>query len=264
MRLHVFTMPMPDGCFVVVDEGINVASPEFCFLQMARELDLIELIELGYELCGTYSLVDDDSTSENQANKKSKEKPPQLTSIKRLLSFIDRMQGAAGRNKALQALCYIAEGAASPMETKLAMFMTLPSRLGGYSLPIPELNGKVVPPKTVRRSLSQGSFYCDLYWREFNVAVEYDSDEHHTDSVHIAKDAIKRNALALCGTFVITMTKRQIRSTVELERVARLVAKSIGFRLRYKDYPKFDETHHQLRQMLLFPTVSNEFREEVS
>ena len=262
VRLHVYSMPLPDGCFVMAEEGVFVASPEFCFLLMARELELIQLIELGYEFCGTYSLADDGSTSTNQTEEKSTRQLPMLTNLKRLTFFISRMQGVAGRNKAMRALRYIAERSASPMETKLAMLMTLPCILGGYCLPRPELNGKVIPSKAVRKSLSQNYFYCDLYWRVPNVAVEYDSDEYHANSAHIAKDAIKRNALALCDTFVITMTRRQVYSTIELERAASLVAKSIGFRMRYRDYPKFDTAHYKLRKMLLFPTISDDYYQE--
>jgi len=47
---------MPDRCLAKIDSEILVASPELCFFQMASELPLVKLIELGYELCGSYSL----------------------------------------------------------------------------------------------------------------------------------------------------------------------------------------------------------------
>gem|GEM_PF-491177 len=51
-----YTGPTPDGCFVNIGDGLAVSAPPFCFFQMASELQLIKLIELGLELCGTYSL----------------------------------------------------------------------------------------------------------------------------------------------------------------------------------------------------------------
>ena len=67
-RTHVYTGQAPGGCFVGIGEGLAVSSPSFCFFQMANELPLAKLIELGFELCGTYSLPaksrhDDDSRS---------------------------------------------------------------------------------------------------------------------------------------------------------------------------------------------------------
>ncbi len=33
---------------------VSIASPELTFIQMARDLDTITLVEFGYALCGTY------------------------------------------------------------------------------------------------------------------------------------------------------------------------------------------------------------------
>ena len=56
VQSRVFTAPTPDGCFIGIDGGLAVSSPAFCFFQMADELPMVKLIELGLELCGTYSL----------------------------------------------------------------------------------------------------------------------------------------------------------------------------------------------------------------
>ena len=259
-RIHVFSGLMPDGSFVDVGEGIFVASPEFCFLLMARELELTRLIELGYGLCGMYMQLQENSSSTagRVLSGKSLRDRSRPTSKKRLSAFLSRMSGVSGKNRAQRALRYVANGSASPMETKLAMLLVLPNMLGGYALPMPELNSEIVPPKSLRQSLSQGSFFCDLYWRKPDVAVEYDSDEHHSGSLAMSKDSIKRNVLALSETYVISVTKRQVYSTVELERVAKLVAKSIGHRLRYKECAKFDLAHQKLRMMLLFPSSTKD------
>jgi len=55
MKQHVFSGEAPVGCFINVGNGLFVSSPEFCFLQLANQLPLVKLIELGYELCSTYS-----------------------------------------------------------------------------------------------------------------------------------------------------------------------------------------------------------------
>ena len=41
-----------------------MSAPEFCFLQMAGCLSLVQLIQLGFELCGTYAVDPDRQDSD--------------------------------------------------------------------------------------------------------------------------------------------------------------------------------------------------------
>ena len=56
VRQRLYTGRIPDGGFVGIGSEMAVSAPHFCFFQMAGELPLIKLIELGFEICGTYSL----------------------------------------------------------------------------------------------------------------------------------------------------------------------------------------------------------------
>ena len=67
-QTHVHTGVVPDGCFVSIGDGLAVSAPAFCFFQMASELPLIKLIELGFELCGTYSLPVINDSCDRQRN----------------------------------------------------------------------------------------------------------------------------------------------------------------------------------------------------
>ncbi|MCL1895345.1 MAG: hypothetical protein FWG03_02225 [Clostridiales bacterium] len=120
--------------------GLMVSSPEFCFLQMAGQLTLAKLIELGYELCGVYSMPNADD--KNVPERGFYNRQP-LTSIKKLKAFLDSMPGVKGRKKAMRALRYLRDGSASPMETKLAILLTLPYMLGGYGFSLPEMNKRI-------------------------------------------------------------------------------------------------------------------------
>lgn len=247
MKQHVFTGRTPADCFVSVSDRLFVSSPEFCFLQLADQLPLVILIELGYELCGAYSLP--------AANKTD---PPErgfyyrrpLTSTDKLDAFIAEMAGVKGHKKAVRALRYILDGSASPMETKLSILLTLPYKLGGFGLIMPELNSRIIPSKMVRRSANKASYACDLYWPDYALAVEYDSDQYHTGSARIADDAKRKNILASLGITVITITKRQIYSSAELEKAARLLAKNMDRRLLHKKQD-FGAPQHELRKQLL-------------
>lgn len=250
-RPHVYRGPVPDSSFIPVADGLVVSSPEFCFLQMACVLSLIELIELGFELCGAYSLSETSIVSEHpDSTKKGFYNRPPLTNIKKLRAFVARMAGARGYKRASRALRHITDGSASPMETILVMLLSLPYKQGGYGLPIPELNARIIPAKSARRSASKIYYSCDLFWPDVNVAAEYDSDMFHTGAERISSDSRRRNTLASIGILVITVTNQQIRSIVEFGKIAHLLAASMGKRLRYKKQG-FLAAQRKLRGLLL-------------
>ena len=55
---HVWSQPLVTGSFVNLGDDVYVSTPEFLFLQMASTSSLPQLVMLGYELCGTYTLTD--------------------------------------------------------------------------------------------------------------------------------------------------------------------------------------------------------------
>jgi hypothetical protein len=56
LRRHICSQPLPTGSLIQISPELIVASPELCFLQMASELSLLDLVGLGFEFCGTYRL----------------------------------------------------------------------------------------------------------------------------------------------------------------------------------------------------------------
>ena len=247
---HILSGKLPAGCFFTAKNELEVSSPEFCFLQMAGSLSLPGLIELGYELCGKYSLpVAAPITSDVKLPERGFFNRPPLTNVKKISAFIASMPGFKGQKKAVRALRYILEGSASPMETKLSVLLTLPYQLGGFGFLKPELNARVTPKKSDRGTTDKEFYICDLFWPDKEVAVEYDSNQFHTGSAHIADDSKKRNALKAMGIGVITITTQQIYDKNELALAARVIAKSLGKRLVYKN-PGFAAAHNELRGIL--------------
>ena len=246
-KLHLFSGETPVGCFMNVGSGLMMSSPEFCFCQMAGQLTLAKLIELGYELCGVYALPPNDDASIPEIGF-YKRKP--LTNVNKVQVFLETMSAFKGCNKAKRAMRYILDGSASPMETKLAIFLTLPYMLGGYAFALPELNKRITLTKTARKYFNKGYYICDLYWPKSKTAVEYDSDQQHTGSDRIANDSKRRNALASMGIKVVSVTKQQLYSSVELERAARTIAKHMNRRL-FTTKSEFYAMHRELRKQLL-------------
>jgi len=246
IRPHLFSGETPVGCFMNIGGRLMVSTPEFCFLQMADNLTLAKLIELGYELCGRYSIPL--AADQNTPNRGFYNRPP-LTSVKKLGSFIDGMPGVRGHQNAVRALLYIFDGSASPMETKLAMFLTLPYMLGGFGFYSPELNKRVKLKKTARKHFGKAYYVCDILWVNEKVAVEYDSDQQHTGSERIANDSKRRNALAAVGIRVVSVTKQQLFDSAELESVAQTIAGHLNKRL-FSKKSNFTAAHRELRKQL--------------
>jgi len=240
-RPHIYTRDVPEWSFISLGSGVYVSSPSFCFFQMAGELPLVKLIELGLELCGTYSLPVN--------NGKTLYGHPRLTNANSLKAFTIQMKGIKGQRKATGALRYIVDGSASPMETKLFMLLTLKYILGGYGLLAPKLNKRVDPRKATTKMSNKKYFVCDLFWPQANLAVEYDSDANHTGSDRINDDSKKRTSLESAGIKVITVTNQQIQSADEFDIVAKEIAKRLRKPLRNNDQ-KFKKAQRELRRQL--------------
>lgn len=146
--------------------------------------------------------------------------------------YLKRANDMPGVAKARRALKYLADGSASPKESQLALLLGLPCVMGGYGLGVPRMNEEITFVKGSRKATDSDMNYVDLYWPEAKLAVEYDSDLAHIGSDEIARDAIKKNALAVAGINVVTVTKKQLMSYAEMEKVAHVVAKHLGVRIR--------------------------------
>jgi len=252
VKSHVESRKLPEGCMVDLGGDVSVASPELCFVQMANRLSLVKLIELGLELCGTYTLaVSGEAGGSFELSDRGFNNHPPLTSVKKLKSVTDRMEGVWGLQKAKTAIQYLADRSNSPMETILFMLVSLPYKHGGYSLPKPELNYLIPTVETAREPYAKTYRYCDLYWPQAGIAVEYDSDMYHTGATRIARDSIRRNALIDADVIVLTMTSQQLYNWQELENTVRQVANKLGRRIRTATNRDFSQKHYELRKQLL-------------
>ena len=231
---------LPEKSFVDAGEGFLISTPEFCFLQMAGRLSLARLIQLGFELCGTYALVEDGPARRREAP---------LTTVAKLAAFVDTATNARGRKKAQRAIRYVKDKSASPMETILAMLLCLPNNYGGYALPNPLLNHRVDVPPSHRKLADRAYCACDLCWPEAMLAVEYDSQLYHVDPQRQESDARRRSTLIALGFTVVTVSRAQVMDGRSLNRLAHQLAKIVGKRLRYRD-PQFTHAHRELRDEL--------------
>ena len=198
------------------DEEVSVSAPEYLFLQMALQLDVLELAFLGCELCGTYCL-------DNGLKERGK-----LLTSQRLLSFLEERPKARGRFLAIRAARLVVDGARSPMEAFLALMFSLPTQRGGYGLSKPLLNPNIDLGEDASRAFGRPSIHPDLLWPKAKIALEYDSNQNHIGVERITNDARRRLALELDGYQVITVTNAQTRSVSELDSIVTLIEHAHG------------------------------------
>lgn len=208
---------------------------------MAGVLPFAQLIALGFELCGTYAAHGELTHYDAFP----------LTTPEKLQAFLARASGFKGVKQARRALRYILPASASPMETNVAMLLSLPYALGGYGFAQPQMNYRIDIPSTVKKRSLPQYYKCDLYWECANLAIEYDSDLAHAGINRTMRDALRRSILTSIDISVLSVTKPQVMNISAFNQLAHLVARKTGKRLQYVD-PEFTLRHLELRDLLLF------------
>lgn len=245
---HVQGNLRPRRSFCQLSKRIYIASPEACILQIAPDFSVAELSFLISELCGWYSF---DSWSGLMVPS-----APRMSLVS-LESYLRGSKGAHGVKKALRSVRYSFNGSASPMETNLALLLSLPTAYGGYGIPKPILNAAVrdgklsLDPPRKGDSFFVGELRCDLSWPTKRFALEYDSATHHEGPTNIDSDSKRRTKLESSAINVLSVTKGQVYSAARFDELARVVAKKVGYRLEATrtDWPMLRSA---LRAELLF------------
>lgn len=224
----------PSRSFYKIAQDLYISTPEAAFLQLGKESSLIQLITIGYELCGSYGLS---AQSDSGSLRREPRSNPQF--IER---YLEKCDGIHGVKAAKRASSYIAKGSASPMESLLSMLLCLPPSLGGFGLPRPELN---FPIETNEGGIVMRR--CDLYWPNQRFALEYDSDTFHSDASKLHLDSSRRSTLEKAGVHVVSVTKNQVFDRGQLFNLATIVSKRLGKRLSPTPFnfsQKQDEIYH--------------------
>ena len=240
----------PRDAFSPAGEGSFVASPEFCFLQMASVLSFSELVLLGMEFCGFYCL---DPTEDEGFGKR----PVALTSCARIRDFLAENEGARGRRAAEVALSYVADGAASPMESAIYLLLVLPYKRGGYGLPRPLLNYEIKLDEKARKLSGGRSCWGDLCWPDSHLDLEYLGRPSHEGANNMLSDRRRTLAIEEAGYEVIEITKEQVFDLVAFDIVARRIAAKLGKRLDTKKCGVAPERQALSRVLLDFMALEN-------
>ena len=249
---HVFSQQVPFGVFLDLGHGVCICTPQFAFMGMAAKTDLIGLIDIGMELCGTYSRWslrpsngwDSNGGMQNEEHGCTYNLPCAMNA-KRTLAFVERLSEFRGSAKARAALKWIVGGSASPMETAVYLLLCLPKRLGGYGLRKPYLNPKLMisNPDGVKER------YPDLFWTGANIDVEYNSDSAHIGEWARYRDSKREIELTVANVKVLPLTRPQLMNVNEFDAFAQGLRRMLGVHARGFDSEwvfKRDELHRRL------------------
>lgn len=222
-RLVSGTLP-PHSLYAISDE-IAVASPELTLVQLARNLRMLPCIELACEWCGSYAL--------GPATIDCVYETVPITDKTRITELIQRHPAPHGSRSVAKMMKWIAEGLASPRETVVFLMLSLPSRLGGFALPIPYVNQQIPLVGTDFANLTKYLFFvADLLWPWAKLILEYDGfEDHEVTSRQIAADKERRSILAAMGYTVIVITRHDVENLSRLQRKVRQIAIALGVTL---------------------------------
>lgn len=243
---HVCMTTLSGKPFYQLAENVFFSSPTFAFVQMAPlEDDLIALLELGYELCGSYRTRKTSALPAYQVNP--------LMSVRDLNTFVSQNPALRGSRKARRVLRYLADGSASPRETKQALLYGLPAMYGGYGLGIPSMNFEVKASNAAYAISGRRSFRCDLCWPKAKIDVEYQSRETHEGEENRIRDSRRANALSSMGWTVVSVTNDELDSLDATDTITQTIRRLLGLRsqIRISDY---HARKLKLRRKLGLPT----------
>lgn len=190
VRNHIWSTPLPKDRLYRLADDILLASPGFCLQQMSARSSLARAASVGMEICSTYARS---PRAEGGFHKR-----PALSGLDDLTRDFAHNHGYGAR-RARQALDRVMGDSCSPMETVVALLLTLPQELGGCGLPQPRLNLRAEIPPDLQVALGKPYLVVDLCWPDLLLIVEHNSYDHHSGSREVDGDDARNEGLRDVG-----------------------------------------------------------------
>lgn len=219
LRTHFMATPPAGTAFPRITRTLYTSPPELCLLQLACELDEIELLGVAYEMCGYYTRA--------ECGKESPRKLSPATDPEKIGACLSASKGIHGKKPLAKVSKNILAGSRSVKETQMALQFCLPPHLQGFALPQPRLNYVIGIPLAERPMLGASCYTADLCWPEKHLVLEYDSEAFHGESRRRA-DADRRNGLRYLGFTVVEANASDLATTFDAARMAQRIATIMG------------------------------------
>ncbi|MBC5585771.1 DUF559 domain-containing protein [Eggerthella sp. NSJ-70] len=226
-KSHVCASALQGRSLHRLGKGVFASAAALAFVHIAaQEKSEVALLELGYELCGSYQTRRTGVASAYQVEP--------LASVKVFENFATRNPSLRGSGKVASIARYLADDSASPRETKQALAFGLPMMYGGHGLGIPRMNYKILASPAARALTGKTYFRGDLCWPEAKLDVEYQSKESHSGEKKRISDSRRTNALVSMGWTVVCVTNDELDSMVATDAIAETIRRHLGKRLQVR------------------------------
>ena len=182
----IYSDGLPANAFINLGNGICISSPELLFIELAAEMDPVEHLMLGHELCGSFARDADDPYNGPVAF----DVPP-LTSASKIERLLACAKSVRGIGAARASLAYLNDNAWSPTESVIAAFLRLPIDCLGFDFGELVLNPRVDLAQPLPGAKEKR--YPDIMIADTPVGVNYDGLVH-LDLNSIVKAAVHMGA----------------------------------------------------------------------
>lgn len=203
---------------------------------LVRWANIARFVRATQVLCdfmGTYRFVADEDKSSAADSSIVYGTKPMVTS-QTFDTYVQELGSSKGVMRAREVAKTAYARLASPMETMLALMLTLSVSMGGFGLPRPEVNVAVPGLGEAPLLVSQETIIADLCWSDQKLIVEYYGwDEHFgAGSRKVGDDMARANSLCALGWNVLQVTYEHVRTLAGVSLLARQVAHLLGVSLR--------------------------------
>ena len=236
VKTHMWKGDLPDGSIKRISDGVYVASPELCLVQQASEISFVRLCQMLGRYLGTFSPSkgSDFGFVERQA----------LTTEEELSGFIRKLPVKRPAGIVRQAMRWTCPFSASPQEVNLQLALSLPPTCHGFALPCPHMNYEVELEDTAKEFCKPDkSIRIDLCWPDFGIGLEYQGEYHQSQ---IGKDYARNLAANYMGYQLWYLANEQMVDAVQLEYIARIIARRVRKKINPKTWPTTDEVQKLL------------------
>lgn len=196
--------------YLELEPNVYIVDIKLCALEATADLNLSELVEYYFEICGSYALGTSDETQYRER--------PALTSVEELRAFFSEASGYRGSNKALKALSYVRKGCRSPLETAFVMMLTMPKSMGGLAIRAIKTDYPIPVPKRYAALTRRTVFYLDALLENSMTDIEYNGF-YHDEPEQQSIDEERRNTLRNMGYAVITVNRHSFFKQSAFKRV---------------------------------------------
>lgn len=237
---------------VELEPGLFIVNVELCAFQAGGEMELPELVEYFYELCGAYSLEHENDTHYIER--------PALTDRKQLAKQFSAARGMAGIALAQRALGMTREGCRSPLETAFALTIVLPKSEGGLGIRGFDTDYLIRVPANAAALTRRTHFYFDGYLESSRTDLEYNGFTHDSNE-SLSIDEERRLALASMGIAVITVNRHSFFDKQSFVRIMTAIIRRE--KIRPSRFPNgFPQLQERLRLFVLRRYIEEQLRSE--